>query len=95
MESLKALNGEGNYQVAQIKTTIPIEGKIPKDSLPWRYTYKSGRYSVRNGVITVSFDGKTVSGELIEHGTLIFPGASEKNVLPANVYFFSWPDCSA
>ncbi len=93
-EPLTRLVFRENGQV-QIKRATAIEGKIPKGSPPWRHSYKNGRYRVANGVITVTFDGKSASGELSEHGALIFPDAREKGVLPANVYFFEWIECPA
>ncbi len=74
----------------QIKTAHFIEGDIPKGSLPWRHKYKTGRYQVKDGVITVTINSNSVSGKLDEDGTLRFAGAEADGLLPTDVYRFVW-----
>ncbi len=59
----------------------------------WKHTYKNGQYRVKDGVITLEFDGKTVQGTLSEDGTLTFPDAEKNAILPTDIYRFSRPDC--
>ncbi len=77
----------------QIKKTHEITENIPENSLPWRYTYKDGQYRVKDGIITLDFDGKTVEGKLSEHGTLHFD--DKKGILPSRLYRFARDYCSA
>ncbi len=77
----------------QVKIANFIEGKIPENSLPWNHTYRNGQYRVKDGVITLQFNGKTIQGTLSEDGTLTFPDAEKSAILPTDIYRFSRPDC--
>ncbi len=77
----------------QVKKTHEIKENIPEDSLPWRYTYQDGQYRVKDSIITLDFDGKSIEGKLSEHGTLHFN--NESKVLPTSLYRFARDYCSA